>query len=47
MDVINSQIAVFFALNRTISPAIEKGTLKKTPIRFQGLFKVTNQTAGK
>ena len=38
----------FLALNRLFFPANEKATLKtKQPIRFQGLFKVTNQIAGK
>ena len=37
-----------FALNRIFSPANEEATLKtKQPIRFQGLFKETNQIAGK
>ena len=43
-----SRIAPFFALNRIIFPANEEATLKtKQPIRFQGLFKVTNVIAGK
>ena len=38
----------FFALNHIFSPANEKVTLKtKQPNRFPGLFKVTNQVAGK
>ena len=38
----------FFALNRIIFPANDEATLKtKQPIRFQGLFKVTNVIAGK
>ena len=37
-----------FALNRIFFPTNEQVTLKtKQPIRFQGLFKVTNQIAGK
>ena len=37
-----------FALNSIFFPANEEVTLKtKQPIRFQGLFKVTNQIAGK
>ena len=37
-----------FALNRIIFPANEEATLRtKQPIRFQGLFKVTNVIAGK
>ena len=40
---IYSRIAPFFALNRIIFPANEEATLKtKQPIRFKGLFKVTN-----
>ena len=43
-----TQICVQFALNRIFFPANEEATLKtKQPIRFQGLFKVTNQIAGK
>ena len=39
---------IFFALNCIFFPANEKATLKtKQPIRLQGLFKVTNQIAGK
>ena len=38
----------FFALNCIFFPANEVATLKtKQPIRFQGLFKVTDQIAGK
>ena len=48
IGAIYSRIAPFFALNRIFSPANEEATLKtKQPIRFQGLFKVTNQIAGK
>ena len=48
IDVIYSWIAPFFALNRIFFPVNEEATLKtKQPIRFQGLFKVTNQIAGK
>ena len=48
IDAIYSQIAPFFALNRIFFPANEVATLKtKQPIRFQGLFKVTDQIAGK
>ena len=48
INAIYSQIAPFFALNRIFFPANEEATLKtKQPIRFQGLFKVTNQIAGK
>ena len=48
IGAIYSQIAPFFALNRIFFPANEEVTLKtKQPIRFQGLFKVTNQIAGK
>ena len=42
------RIVPFFALNRIFFPANEEATLKtKQPIRFQGLFKITNQIAGK
>ena len=42
------RIAPFFALNCIFFPANEEATLKtKQPIRFQGLFKVTDQIAGK
>ena len=45
---IHSWIAPFFALNRLLFQANEQATLKtKQPIRFWGLFKVTNQIAGK
>ena len=45
---IYSRITPFSALNRIFFPANEEATLKtKQPIRFQGLFKVTNQIAGK
>ena len=48
IGAIYSRIAPFFALNRIFFPANEEATLKtKQPIRFQGLFKVTNQIAGK
>ena len=48
IGAIYSRIALFFALNRIFFPANEEATLKtKQPIRFQGLFKVTNQIAGK
>ena len=48
IGAIYSQIAPFFALNRIFFPGNEEVTLKtKQPIRFQGLFKVTNQIAGK
>ena len=48
IDAIYSRIAPFFALNRIFFPANEKATLKtKQPIRFQGLFKVTNLIGGK
>ena len=41
-------IAPFFALNRILFPANEEATLKtKQAIRFQGLFKATNQISGK
>ena len=42
------RIAQFFALNQILFPANEEATLKiKQWIRFPGLFKVTNQIAGK
>ena len=48
IDGIYSWIASIFSLNHTFFPANEEATLKtKQPIRFQGLFKVTNQIAGK
>ena len=47
IEAIYSRVAPFFALNRIIFPASEEGTLKtKRPIRFQGLYKVTNLIAG-
>ena len=46
--MIYSQIAPFFALTCIFSPANEEATLKtKQSIRLQGLFKVTNQIAGR
>ena len=48
IDAIYSQIAPFFPLNRIFFPANEQATLKtKQPIRFEGLFKVTDQIAEK
>ena len=48
ISAIYSRIALFFALNRIFFPANREATLKtKQPIRFQGLFKVTHQIAGK
>ena len=48
IGAIYSRIAPFFALNCIFFPANEQATLKtKQPIRFQGLFKVTDQIAGK
>ena len=48
IGAIYSWITPLFALNCIFFPANEKATLKtKQPIRFQGLFKVTNQIAGK
>ena len=48
ISAIYSRIALFFALNRIFFPANRKATLKtKQPMRFQGLFKVTHQIAGK
>ena len=48
IGAIYSKIVPIFALNRIFFPANEEATLKtKQPIRFQGLFKVTNQIAGK
>ena len=48
IGAIYSRIAPFFALNRIFSPANEEATLKtKQPIRLQGLFKVTDQIAGR
>ena len=45
IGAIYSRIAPFFALNRIFSPANEEET--KQPIRLQGLFKVTDQIAGR
>ena len=48
IGAIYSRIAPFFASNRIFFPANEEATLKtKQPIRFQGVFKVTNQIEGK
>ena len=48
IDVIYPWIALFFYLNRIFFPGNEEATLKtKRPIRFQGLFKVTDQIAEK
>ena len=48
IDGIYSWIASIFCLNHIFFPANEEVTIKtKQPIRFQGLFKVTNQIAGK
>ena len=48
IGAIYSRIAPFFALNCIFFPANEQATLKTNqPIRFQGLFKVTDQIAGK
>ena len=48
IGAIYSRIAPFFALNRIFFPVEEEATLKtKQPIRLQGLFKVTNQIAGR
>ena len=48
IGAIYSRIAPFFALNRIFFSANEEATLKtKQAIRFQGLFKVTHQIAGK
>ena len=48
IGAIYSRVAPFFALNRIFFPANEEAALKtKQTIRFQGLFKVTNQIAGK
>ena len=48
IGAVYSRVAPFFALNHIFFPANEQATLKtKQPIRFQGLFKVTNQIAGK
>ena len=48
IGVIYSWIAPFFVLNHIFSPGNVEASLKtKQPIRFQGLFKVTNQIARK
>ena len=48
IGVIYSWIAPIFALNRIFFPGNEEAILKmKWPIRFQGLFKVTDQIAEK
>ena len=48
IGAIYSWITPFIALNHIFFPANEQATLKtKQPIRFQGLFKVTNKIAGK
>ena len=48
IGAIYSRIAPFFALNRIFFPVEEEATLKtKQPIRLQGLFKVTDQIAGR
>ena len=48
IDGIYSWITSIFSLNHIFFPANEEATVKtKQPIRFQGLFKVTNQIAGK
>ena len=47
INAIYSKIAPFFALNRIFFPANEATLKTKQLIRFQGLFKVTNQIAGK
>ena len=48
IGAIYSWIKPFFALNHIFFPANEQATLKtKQPIRFQGLFNVANQIAGK
>ena len=48
IDGIYSWIASIFCLNYIFFPANEEVTIKtKQPIRFQGLFIVTNQIAGK
>ena len=48
IGAIYSRIAPYFALNCIIFPANEEATLEtKKPIRFQGLYKVTNLIAGK
>ena len=48
IGAIYSRIAPIFALIRIFFPANEEATLKtKQPIRLQGLFKVTDQIAGR
>ena len=48
IGAIYSWIKPCFALNHIFFPANEQATLKtKQPIRFQGLFKVTNKIARK
>ena len=47
VGAIYSRIAPFFALNRIFFPANEDTITTKQPLRFQGLFKVTNQLARK
>ena len=47
IGAIYSRIAPFFALNCIFFPANEATLKRKQPIRFEGLFKVTNQIAGK
>ena len=48
IGAIYSWITPFFALNHIFFPANEQATLKtKQPIRFKGLFKVTNKIARK
>ena len=48
IGAIYSRIAPFLALNRIFFAANEEATPKtKQPFRFQGLFKVTSQIAGK
>ena len=48
IGAIYARFAPFFALNHIFFPANGQASLKsKQPIRFQGLFKVTNQIAGK
>ena len=43
IGAIYSRIAPFFALNCIFFPANEATLKRKQPIRFEGLFKVTNQ----
>ena len=48
IGAIYARIAPFLALNRIFFAANEEATPKtKQPVRFQGLFKVTKQIAGK